>query len=91
MRAYIESLPHSYLLTLHASETGQFSLAEALRRVLHSEQPRAWVDCRHLKALPAGALRRLRRYATRLWHHGGYLVLCHLPEATRAELATDSS
>ncbi|RYY21042.1 MAG: hypothetical protein EOO36_01815 [Cytophagaceae bacterium] len=90
MRAHIEPLPHSYLLTLHPSGAAQFSLAEALRRVLHSEQPRVWVDCRHLKTLPAGALQRLRRYATRLWRHGGYLVLCHLPAAARTELATDS-
>jgi hypothetical protein len=91
MRVYVESLPHSYLLTLHASKTGQYSLAEALRQVLRSEQPSVWVDCRHLKALPASALRRLRRCATRLWRHGGYLVLCHLPAAARAELATDAT
>ena len=91
MRAYVESLPHSYLLTLHASTAGQHSLAAALRGVLRRRQPSVWVDCRYIQALPASALRRLRRCASLLWSHGGYLVLCHLPEAARAELATDAA
>jgi anti-anti-sigma regulatory factor len=91
MKAYVESLPHSCLLTLHANESKYHSLAGALRWALRSSQRSVWVDCRHITALPAEALSLLRHYATQLWQRGGHLVLCHLPEATRASLAADTS
>lgn len=91
MRAYVESLPHTYLLTLHLSEMGSCSLAAALRRALRSTRRSVWIDCRHVPGLSADVLRRLRRCASQLWRHGGYLMLCHLPDATRADLVTDAS
>jgi len=91
MRAYVEARPRSYLLTLHATEAGAYPLAAALRRALRSTRRSVWVDCRHVSALSAEALLLLRQCASRLWHHGGHLILCHLPEATRASLSTDAS
>jgi len=93
MRAYVEPLPHTHscLLTLCTSEAGRYSLAEALRRVLRSSHRSVWVDCRHVAALPSEALLLLRHCAGRLWHHGGHLVLCHLPDAARAVLFIDVS
>ena len=91
MRAYIEHLAHSCLLTLSTSETGRYPLAEALRRVLRGGHRSVWVDCRHITALPTEALLLLRQCARRLWQHGGHLVVCHLPETTRAALTTDTS
>jgi hypothetical protein len=91
MRAYVRALPQSYLLVLHPGETGHCSLASALHRILRGSRRSVWVDCRYLTALPAEALLLLRQYAGQLWQHGGHLVLCHLPAATRAQLATDAS
>ena len=91
MRAYVESLPQRCLLTLHTTEAGPYPLAAALRQALHSTQSSVWVDCRYVSKLPAGALRLLRRCASRLWRRGGHLVLCHLPEAARAEITIDAS
>lgn len=91
MRAYVEARSSSYLLTLHATETGAYPLAAALRRALRSTRCSVWVDCRHVSMLPAEALRLLRRCASRLWRHGGHLILCHLPEAARASLSADAS
>jgi len=88
MRAYLEARPHSYLLTLLPTEAGAYPLAAALRRVLRSTRGSVWVDCRHVSALSADALLLLRRCASRLWQHGGHLILYHLPEAARASLAT---
>jgi hypothetical protein len=59
--------------------------------VLRDQPTSVWVDCRYVAALPAGALRLLRRCAACLWQRGGYLVLCHLPAAARAELAADAA
>jgi hypothetical protein len=91
MRAYVEARPHSFLLTLHATKTGAYPLAAALRRALRSTRRSVWVDCRHVSALSAEALVLLRQCASRLWHHGGHLILCHLPDATRASLIADTS
>lgn len=91
MRARVETLPNSCLLTLRTEEHSHYPLAEALRRVLRSSQRSVWVDCRYVAALPAEALVLLRQCARRLWQHGGHLILCHLPEATRAALAADAS
>lgn len=91
MRAYVRTLPHSCLLTLHSEEQGPYSLADALRWVLHNSRPSVWVDCRHVTTLPAETLALLRQCAQHLWQHGGHLILCHLPEAARAALATDAS
>jgi anti-anti-sigma regulatory factor len=88
MRAYVEARPHSYLLTLLPTEAGAYPLATALRRALRSTRCSVWVDCRHVSALSAEALLLLRRCASRLWQHGGHLILYHLPEAARASLAT---
>ena len=91
MHTHVETLPHSCLLTLCPPADGCDSLAKALRRVLRASPTSVWVDCRHVSALPAEALHLLRRCAASLWRRGGYLVLCHLPTATRAELAADAS
>lgn len=91
MHTYIQKLPDSCLLTLHPSSAGSCALAQALRQVLREQPTSVWVDCRHVAALPAEALRLLRRCAASLWRRGGYLVLCHLPTATRAELAADAT
>jgi hypothetical protein len=91
MRTYIHNLSHSYLLTLCTEGTGCYPLGRALRRVLRSESASVWVDCRHVAALPTEALRMLRPCAACLWQRGGYLVLCHLPTATRAELQADAT
>ncbi|MBJ6143448.1 hypothetical protein [Hymenobacter sp. BT559] len=91
MRAYVEARPHSYLLTLHATEARAYPLATALRQVLRHARGSVWVDCRHVSALSAEALLLLRRCASRLWQHGGHLIVCHLPEDTRAGLAPDAS
>jgi hypothetical protein len=88
MRAHIEARPHSYLLTLLPTEAGAYPLAAALRRALRSTRCSVWVDCRHVSALSAEALLLLRRCASRLWQHGGHLILYHLPEAARASLTT---
>jgi len=90
MRTYIHKLPHSCLLTLCTNGAGGYSLAQALRRVLRSQPASVWVDCQQVAALPTDALRNLRRCAARLWQRGGYLVLCHLPAATRTELTVDA-
>ncbi|TVT40614.1 hypothetical protein FNT36_14185 [Hymenobacter setariae] len=91
MRAYVEARPHSYLLTLHATEATAYPLATALRQVLRHARGSVWVDCRHVSTLSAEALLLLRRCASLLWRHGGHLIVCHLPEATRAGLAPDAS
>jgi hypothetical protein len=91
MRAYVEARPHSYLLTLYATETGAYPLAVALRRILRSTKYSVWVDCRHVSALSAEALLLLRRCASRLWRHGGHLILYQAPEAARASLMADAS
>ncbi len=91
MRAYVEARPHSYLLTLHATETGAYPLAAALRRALRSTRRSVWVDCRHVSALSADALLLLRQCASRLWHHGGHVIMCHLPETARVGLLPDAS
>ena len=91
MRAYVETLPHSCLVVLQPSSSSYYSLAKTLCHVLRGKHRSVWVDCRHLAALPAEAVCLLRQCARRLWQHGGYLVLCHLPEATRAVLPTDTS
>lgn len=91
MRAHVETLPHSCLLTLRPEKQGRYPLAEALQHVLHSSQRSVWVDCRYVVALPAEVLVLLRQCAQWLWQRGGHLILCHLPEATRAVLATDTS
>jgi anti-anti-sigma regulatory factor len=70
---------------------GYYPLAKALRHVLRSSQPSVWVDCRHVAALPAEALRLLGQCAQQLWQHGGHLVLCHLPAAAKTILAADAS
>lgn len=90
MRAYLEASPHSCLLTLHANAAEAYPLASALRRAVRSTCGSVWVDCRHVPALPAEALRLLRRCASRLWRTGGCLIVCHLPEATRAYLAPEA-
>ena len=91
MRARVDTFPQSCLLTLCPDEAGRYSLTEALRRALRSSHRSVWVDCRHVATLPSEVLRLLRHCARRLWQHGGHLVLCHLPEATRATLFTDTS
>lgn len=91
MRAYVKTLPHSCLLTLHMAGRDYYPLAKALRHVLRSSRRSVWVDCRHVAALPTEALMLLSQCARRLWQHGGHLVLCHLPEAARAILAADTS
>jgi hypothetical protein len=91
MRAYVEARPSSYLLTLHATEASAYPLAAALRRALRSTRRSVWVDCRHVSMLSAEALVLLRKCAGRLWRHGGHLILCHLPDATRASLTADAS
>ncbi|MGI4740389.1 MAG: hypothetical protein ACRYG7_34890 [Janthinobacterium lividum] len=91
MKAYVESLSRSCLLTLHTNESGCHSLAGALRWAQRSHQPSVWVDCRHIQDLPAEALLLLRQCASRLWERGGHLIVCHLPEAARTELAADAS
>lgn len=91
MRAHVETLPHSCLLTLRAEENSYYPLAEALHHVLCSSQRSVWVDCRYVAALPAEALLLLRQCAERLWQHGGHLILCHLPETARPALAADAS
>ena len=91
MRAYVELLPQSCLLTLCPDEAGCYSLAAALQHALHRCQGCVWVDCRQVTALPAEALLLLRQYASQLWLHGGRLILCHLPEAARAHLSTDTN
>lgn len=72
------------LLTLCpvGDDSGQ-PLPKALARVLRSRFPSVWVDCRHLAALPTGAMRLLRQYAAQLWQGGSCLLLCHLPPGTR--------
>ncbi|WP_382314309.1 hypothetical protein [Hymenobacter bucti] len=90
MRAYVEARSSSYLLTLHATETGAYPLAAALRRALRSARCSVWVDCRHVSMLSAEVLGLLRQCASRLWRHGGHLILCHLPEATRASLSAEA-
>ena len=87
MRAYVEARPHSYLLTLLPTEVGAYPLATALRRAMRRTRCSVWVDCRHVSVLSAEALLLLRRCASRLWQHGGHLMLYHLPEATRASLS----
>lgn len=91
MRAYVRTLSQCCLLTLCPGETGRYPLAKALRRVARSSHRSVWVDCRQLTALPAEALLLLRQCAGQLWHRGGHLVLCHLPEATRALLPAEAS
>ena len=91
MLAYVEMLPHSCLLVLRPSGTSYYSLAKVLCHVLRGNHRSVWVDCRHLAALPTEVVGLLRQCASRLWQHGGHLVLCHLPEATRALLPTDTS
>jgi anti-anti-sigma regulatory factor len=91
MRAHVEALPQSCLLTLSLGEVDNYPLAQALRRVLRSQPASVWVDCRHVTTLPAGALRLLRRCAASLWARGGYVVLCHLPAAIRTELGADAT
>lgn len=91
MKAYVESLSQSCLLTLYTNESGCHSLAGALRWALRGSQRSVWVDCRHIQALPAEALQLLRQCAGRLWQRGGHLIVCHLPEAARTELAADAS
>lgn len=95
MRAYVETLPQSCLLTLCADEAGRYSLAaalrHALRHALRSHYSCVWVDCRQLTSLPTEVVLVLRQYASQLWQHGGHLILCHLPEAARAHLLIDTS
>jgi hypothetical protein len=91
MRAHVEVRPHSYLLTLHTTEVRAYPLAAALRRVLRSTRCSVWVDCRHVSALSAEALLMLRQCASRLWRHGGHLILYHPPEDVRASLTADAS
>jgi hypothetical protein len=91
MQAHVKALPQSYVLTLYPSSTGWRPLTQAMRQILRGQPTSVWVDCRYLGALPAEALRLLRRYAACLWRRGGYLVLCHLPAAARAELAADAT
>ena len=91
MDAHVKTLPNSCLLILRTEGSGHSPLSEALQCVLSSSQRSVWVDCRHVAALPAEALLLLRQCAKRLWQHGGHLVLCHLPDATRAALAADAT
>ena len=91
MRASVDTLPHSCVLTLCTGDKGRYPLAEALRQALRSAQRSVWVDCRQVVALPTEALALLRRCARLLWQHGGHLILCHLPDGTQAALATDAS
>jgi hypothetical protein len=91
MQAQVEALPQAYVLTLYPGSVGWHSLARTMRQVLRGQPTSVWIDCRHVAALPAEALRLLRRCAACLWRRGGYLVLCHLPAATRAELAADAT
>lgn len=90
MQVHVEELPQGCLLTLHPGATSHRPLAQALRDILQGPAASVWVDCRHVRALPAGVLRVLRRVAACLWQRGGHLVLCHLPPADRALLAADA-
>ena len=90
MQVHIEELPQGCLLTLHPGATSYCPLAQALRDIVRGPAASVWVDCRHVRVLPAGVLRVLRRVAAGLWQRGGHLVLCHLPPTDPALLAADA-
>ncbi|HET9505012.1 MAG TPA: hypothetical protein VFO93_15830 [Hymenobacter sp.] len=90
MYVHVQKLPQGCLLTLHPGATSYRPLAQALRNILQGPAASVWVDCRHVRTLPAGVLRVLRRVAACLWQRGGHLVVCHLSATAHAGLAADA-
>lgn len=89
MEVYREILPESYLLILAEEEdsAGEAQLSYALRLASRSGKSSIWIDCSHIPRLSFSALRMLVRYYRRLRNQHISLVLCHLGDPTRQQLA----
>ncbi|MCB2407144.1 STAS domain-containing protein [Hymenobacter lucidus] len=93
MEVYREILPESYLLILADdvptdTDPEDDALDRALSRAARSGKSSVWVDCSHLHHLPSDAAELLTYYYHKLSKHGMNLVLCHLSDDARQELAS---